>query len=139
MKTCTKCKTEKSLSSFYVDKHAPDKHSYVCKNCEAAYHRQYRANHLDREKEVQLLFNHGLTMQQWNELFVKQNGLCAICGNWLRLPENGLGKGNGLVHTDHDHRTGKIRGLLCGKCNMGIGLFKDSVDILRSASEYLRK
>lgn len=56
-----------------------------------------------------------------------QGGCCAIC----KAP-----KGNKLC-VDHDHRTGKVRGLLCSNCNAGLGMFKDSEDLLQSAKGYL--
>lgn len=64
-------------------------------------------------------------------MFEAQNGLCAICKN----PET-PGR---QMHIDHDHESGKIRSLLCGKCNMGLGLFKDDPRRLQSAIEYILK
>jgi hypothetical protein len=57
-----------------------------------------------------------------------QGGLCAICAGPLDRP-----------HVDHDHETGKVRGILCFNCNAGLGKFKDSVEIADAATEYLRK
>ena len=64
--------------------------------------------------------------------FAKRNGLCDIC----KSPEPG-GKGN--FHLDHDHTTGEIRGILCAKCNLGIGSLQDSIEILEAAANYLAK
>ncbi len=60
-------------------------------------------------------------------LFLNQNGGCAICGQ----PQERR------LHVDHDHKTGRIRGLLCGSCNRAIGLLKESVASLASAIGYL--
>lgn len=61
---------------------------------------------------------------------VEQKGLCKIC----HQPPNGRWK---RLAVDHDHLTGKVRGLLCHSCNAGLGHFKDSVDALRSAISYI--
>jgi len=72
--------------------------------------------------------NYNITKQEFEEMKAKQNGMCAICGR-----EN-----NNLV-IDHNHKTGKVRGLLCTACNVGIGLLQDSVDILTIAIKYITK
>jgi hypothetical protein len=73
-----------------------------------------------------------LTVEGYDKMLSEQNGCCAICGE-LRLPDQRV-----LV-VDHNHNTGKIRGLLCHPCNMGIGQLKDSLDVLRKAVLYLEK
>jgi hypothetical protein len=65
------------------------------------------------------------------QLFAEQGGLCAICQR--QLDER---KPHGL-HVDHDHSTNKVRGLLCGPCNWGLGMFKDSIPIIEAAKRYL--
>jgi hypothetical protein len=57
-----------------------------------------------------------------------QGGLCAICEGPLERP-----------HVDHDHTTGKVRGILCFNCNAGLGKFQDNVAVMAAAVEYLRK
>mgnify|MGYP001559273367 CR=1 FL=1 len=73
-----------------------------------------------------------LTVEEHDKMLAEQNGCCKICGEF-RLPEQRV-----LV-VDHNHETGKIRGLLCHPCNMGIGQLKDSVDVLRKAILYLEE
>lgn len=73
---------------------------------------------------------YGLTIEQWDEIAKAQNYKCAICGT----PKNTL-KNNLAV--DHNHTTGEVRGLLCYACNRGIGLLKDSTEVLESAARYL--
>jgi hypothetical protein len=69
-------------------------------------------------------------MEEYNNLFEKQNGKCAIC--------NGESKDRGrALDVDHDHKTGKIRGLLCVSCNRGLGHFNDSRWALNKAIQYL--
>lgn len=67
-------------------------------------------------------------MSEYNRMLGVQNGLCKICGM--------INDGKSLC-VDHCHKTGKIRGLLCANCNSGIGMMKDSPDILRNAIDYL--
>lgn len=71
-----------------------------------------------------------ISKNTWNNLAKKQNYKCAICG-----VDNSLLKRKLAI--DHCHTTGKIRGLLCGKCNMGIGYFNDSAELLLAARDYL--
>lgn len=76
----------------------------------------------------------GLTVTTYDELFDKQNGRCGICGTDDPSKSDPRRK---RFCIDHDHKTGKIRGLLCNKCNRTVGLFDDDIDIVRSALEYL--
>lgn len=72
-----------------------------------------------------------ITPEEYLEMYNKQNGVCAICGQ----PETN-GK---LLAVDHDHGNGKIRGLLCSKCNKGLAHFNDATLLLRKAMIYLNK
>jgi hypothetical protein len=71
-----------------------------------------------------------MTEAQYNELWQRQDGKCAIC---LNLCPSGK-----ALHVDHSHTTGKIRGLLCKRCNMTLGLLHDDVSILQRAIDYLK-
>jgi len=66
----------------------------------------------------------------------KQNGLCLICGNAETSRNPKTGEPRSLA-VDHDHETGKIRGLLCTFCNTALGKFHDDVEILKKAIDYL--
>ena len=68
-----------------------------------------------------------MTPEDTERLFKNQKGVCAVCGEVLTLK----------YHIDHDHLTGKIRGLLCRGCNLGLGFFQDSVPKLMAAIQYL--
>jgi len=72
---------------------------------------------------------YGLTPKQFSDLVVAQNAKCAICDNTV----------DGALHVDHQHVTKIVRGLLCGKCNRGIGMFMDDPATLRKAAAYLVK
>ncbi len=68
-------------------------------------------------------------------MWISQDGVCAIC----RRPETFITTGQGpcRLSVDHDHKTGKVRGLLCRDCNVGLGNFGDSGERLRNAAAYL--
>lgn len=72
---------------------------------------------------------YGITENNYDAIFDSQNGVCAICGS----PP----KGDRELVIDHNHNTGKVRGLLCVTCNAGIGMLKDNKQILKRASDYL--
>lgn len=79
---------------------------------------------------------YGLTVEDFDHLLEAQGGKCAIC----RSGASGGKTRKGLAwNIDHDHKTGKVRGLLCQKCNLGIGCLRESVKILRAAADYLEK
>ena len=97
--------------------------------------RKYRANNLSREskygKAWHLRTTYGITIEQFNAMSDSQLGRCAICLELLR-PAHG-------THVDHCHKTGKLRSLLCQKCNRGIGHFDDDPFRLEAAATYIRR
>jgi hypothetical protein len=78
-------------------------------------------------------WKYGLTQERYLELLVEQNFQCVIC----KTKEPG-GRHNNW-HVDHNHDTGRVRGLLCWLCNSGLGKFKDRVDLLENAVKYLKE
>ena len=74
---------------------------------------------------------YGITIEQHNQMLEQQNGVCAICG--------GLNKNGKNLGIDHCHRTNKVRGLLCMKCNLTLGAVDDSIELLANAIRYLEK
>lgn len=95
--------------------------------------RKYRQEHPEKIRDRELKRSYSLTLDDYNTLLAAQNGVCAVCSK----PPSGNGDNGKNLHVDHDHKTGKIRGLLCAKCNMAIGLFQESSVLLLSAAEYL--
>lgn len=80
---------------------------------------------------------YGITQEQYQTLYDKQNGLCAGCG---RLPKSGgKGNANAVLFVDHDHYTDEVRGLLCQGCNAAVGLAQDNPQVLRALADYLEK
>lgn len=75
--------------------------------------------------------NHGLDVESYARLVEAQNRRCAGCGRGLLLSEE--------THVDHDHVTGKIRGILCSNCNRALGVLGDSPETLRALVRYLRE
>lgn len=89
----------------------------------------YRKRHPGRRRNSQLKCKYGITELEWNALFEAQDSRCAIC---KATEPRGMG-----WHTDHDHETEIVRGILCNNCNVGLGLFKDNPELLIAASKYL--
>ncbi len=109
------------------------------------YQKQYNAehpekniewikNHPDNVKNNRLKSHYGIDLDWYNETLSKQGNGCAICGT----KEPGGAATNGYFHVDHDHETGKPRGLLCHACNTSLGGFKESTDLLQKAIDYLK-
>jgi len=76
--------------------------------------------------------NYGITLAEYDEMLEAQGGRCKIEACRTDVPG-----GHGRFHVDHNHETGKIRGLLCHRCNIGLGHFRDSPHLLQSARDYL--
>ena len=97
-----------------------------------AYLRRLRAYKATPEgarvnKSSWLKQRYGITLDQWEAMAASQGNVCAIC---RKRP---------IKHTDHCHTTGKIRGLLCHGCNVGLGSFREEVDTMEQAIAYLKK
>lgn len=95
--------------------------------------KRYYNSHKEKYMAYKMKDAYGLELNDYYALVTKQNGLCAICGE---KPKQITGKSRRL-HIDHDHATGKIRGLLCHKCNNGLGCMDDNIQKLESAIKYL--
>ncbi len=164
VKTCPKCGTEKLLNEFHRDSHSKDglqARCKICKNAESAVWRAanpervkfhnaagyaadpekskvnstaWRAVHPEKRRIYErraLLKKHGITLEQYDTMFDAQDGRCAICGT-----DNPRGPGN-ILHVDHCHNTGVVRGLLCHHCNIGIGNLGDDPKRVMDAAVYL--
>jgi hypothetical protein len=91
-----------------------------------AKNRLRRADKPEVERDWYLRTEYGISLQQFVAMLELQGGCCAICGHVQKR-----------LSVDHDHNTGRVRGLLCGSCNNGLGRFKDNATALRKAAEYL--
>lgn len=101
-----------------------------CRVCNAQRQREYFAANKIKVRRKVTLRNWGLTDAQYDALFDAQNHKCAICGAQAR-------DGRALA-IDHCHDSGRIRGLLCQDCNLGMGQFADDPELLEAAVRYLR-
>jgi hypothetical protein len=125
----------------YPDKHREYGKKYREKNAEKLKERKkkYAAGHpVKKSKEASARYHRthkfksvGITQEIYYSILSEQGGKCAIC----KTSEWGY---NGPA-IDHDHKTGKARGLLCMKCNTGLGHFDDSFELLNTAIEYLKR
>jgi len=157
VKTCRDCGIDKPLDQFYANRGSRDGHRPECKSCNLAARRaKYAENprpyidrvlkwqHENRDRYLQrmreyngspakkasnrkshLKRKYGLTLEAFDALLAAQGGGCAICGK--PEPDN----------VDHDHVTGRVRGILCWNCNIGVGHFEDSEDRLATATSYI--
>jgi hypothetical protein len=92
-----------------------------CKPCMADWHRNHK-----------FVTKYGITATTYDAMLAAQGGGCAICGAKPASPW-----GRSALHVDHDHATGKVRGLLCMPCNTALGFFRDSPSLLARATTYL--
>jgi hypothetical protein len=143
-KICKVCGEEKDSSEFSISYTNKDRLRSDCKKCFCKYvkdkrgykgrskHLAYKIRTKDYSKDTYLIAKHNITLEQYKNLLTNQNNKCKICG----AEQGTLNK---ELFVDHDHETGKIRGLLCQNCNFGIGLLKDDISILEKALEYLKE
>lgn len=135
MKTCSDCLTEKPESEFARNRGYLAKR---CKPCYAAYVKTLPSYNPVARRRSKFKARYGITVDEYDGMHERQQGLCAICGN----SEPNVDKRTGepmRLSVDHDHETGRVRGLLCQKCNRALGLLDDDVDRLKWAIDYLQK
>jgi len=154
-KICIVCRIEKTIDSFYKAT-IPSKDGYQnrCKKCGAEYQKNFQKlrkkyNTKPKSKPKEKIYKHdvkpsnkqynravalknvfGITLEAFNAMFEEQKGCCYICGVHQSLLKKNL-------CVDHCHITGKVRKLLCFKCNVGIGMLNDSSEMLGKAKDYL--
>lgn len=165
-KKCSGCKEKKTLENFTKNRAAWDGVSNYCRPCRAQvkkldyennkerikeqvkasyqrhkarairYAQKYRKENPEKIKHTKLMQDRGISLDKYNQMLEAQNNVCAICNR----PELKLWKGKiPNLCVDHCHTTNEIRGLLCMKCNRGIGLLEDNIESLLSAISYLKK
>lgn len=138
MKVCTQCRVTKPLLEFNINKQCKGGRNTFCKKCV-----NFRATQRPGGILAANLLRYWPTLsrleaiKEYEKLIAKQKNLCAICNNIETLIDYKTKQPRRLA-VDHDHRTGKIRGLLCHHCNTAIGKFKDNENYLLAAANYLR-
>ena len=103
----------------------------------AKYQREWRKRNPEKSKNSNLKKHFGITIEDYNKMGEAQKWKCDICGD-LETSKDKDG-GPRQMPVDHCHKTGKIRALLCTRCNRGLVLFKDDPALLRAAESYLQK
>jgi len=131
-KKCGKVYAEPLEKWFYKHKRCKNGLRPTCKDC--CKKEQLRRGITPKDKitmrKYHLKNKYNITLEDYNSLFVKQNGCCLICGKHQSELKYKLA-------VDHNHKTGEVRGLLCNHCNAGLGNFNDDKKLLLKASEYL--
>lgn len=114
----------------------------TCKDCAATRARQWARDNPERHRNTrrarELRETYGISPEIYNTMLSGQGGVCAICGQPETRSHGRTGTEFRLA-VDHDHETGRVRGLLCQGCNRGIGFLGDNVDRLRKAADYLER
>ena len=117
-KKCSRCLEMKTVDMFGKDRYTKDGLHACCKDCKT---------------DIQLQHEFGITLREYENLLKRQNGKCACCG------ANNPGNNRTRFAVDHSHQTGKIRGLLCFRCNVTLGHCNDDSDILQKLIDYLEE
>jgi len=136
MKTAIKEKTSKYRDSnrAYYLAHKEDiiakSKQYYKNNKESIKKYRQEKNIKEEVYRVKNLSKFGISIEEYQDIYDKQNGSCAICNNVCVTGRR--------LAVDHDHTTNKVRGLLCGKCNMAIGLMRDDIYLLKKSIIYLQ-
>lgn len=148
---CGHCKEIKILSMFVKHRARVNGYSETCKECRSIMYKEkakkikngtfipyklrklhsgdYGTKEYYRSARLKQFYN--ITIQEYNNMFEKQEGCCGICG----IHQSKL---SSSLNVDHDHLNNKIRALLCTNCNTALGKFKDSIEILEKALKYLK-
>lgn len=140
MKGCRECGETKPLTDFYAHPKMADGRLSACKPCRIEYGRlrhernkgcpvakQRKRNDHRRAR----LRGYGLTEGAYQQMLAKQGGVCAICGT------SDPGHKSIYFPVDHDHQTGRVRGLLCNDCNLGLPRFHDDPNRMLAAAAYV--
>lgn len=140
---CSGCKKRKQLKSFSKDRSRKSGYRSLCRKCSSKHNKNYRINN-----RVKLLTymrswhrnnkgkSFGISIEQYKTLKELQNNKCAICKN----NETVVCKGKlRELSIDHNHMTGKVRGLLCYACNVSLGLLKENTQTLKQMILYILK
>jgi hypothetical protein len=131
---------DKNKSKEWYYSHLKERNQYnkKFKNRDNMRRREDYKNNFSKYKEQHLKSAYGISLEDYFNMLESQNGVCAICGK-EEMRINPKTKKVHLLSVDHNHATGKVRGLLCMKCNPGIGNFQENVGLLQNAIEYLKK
>lgn len=130
-KTCGKCRQPKSFNDFFKNAKSYDGFTYRCKPCHK------KGINKDKAKSNKLLNNYGITLEEYKQVSSWWDNKCAICEQIETIVDKRSNTPRELA-VDHDHKDGTIRGVLCSKCNRGLGMFNDNKELLVKAARYLK-
>lgn len=122
LRICIRCNKEKETYKF---------NSYIHTKTNLKYYKNV-CNHC-KTRQTTLKYKYGITQDDYNRMLEEQEGHCYICPSTSSQNLN-----NEYFDIDHDHKTGKVRGLLCHKCNKALGFFQDNIEIMENALVYLK-
>lgn len=125
------------MDAFPLHRHGRDGRDSRCRTCRAHWSREYNAVYRDKRRERWLKNSYGIDLFEFDALWESQGRCCAICRKSSNFSPKTVPVD--LPHVDHDHETGKVRGLLCQFCNTALGLFQDDPGILARAIVYLEE
>lgn len=143
-KMCTLCRVVKPRSFFHKSASKSGGVQSRCKVCQAAQAKAWKKTNPERAKACAKAWQDGnvprrfarilrvlyaITVEDWARMFNAQSGRCAICAAELLFDRT--------THVDHCHTTKRVRGLLCARCNKGLGAFADRPEVLRAAAVYV--
>ncbi len=130
---CLKMLGYANFSKYHDTSTGRTKYFSYCRKCSTVRSQRYRKRNPEwyiMEKKKKRCTKRGITVTELDILYMRQGFRCAICG----VPESELQK---VMAIDHDHETGKARGLLCEPCNIMLGSAKDNPDVLKAGISYL--
>lgn len=134
-KACARCGQRFTYDHFHKNRANSDGHNYWCKPCvrtaTARAKRERRLRDPTYYADEGLRRRYGMTVKEREDMIRAQGGKCAICGG---AGDHGRRR---RLHVDHCHASGRVRGLLCHRCNVGIGYFQEDTERLRGAIRYL--
>lgn len=135
-KVCKDCNIEKPNDEFYKNYNKKAKKYYYRLNCIPCENKRSQQHHASnrtkrslQNRSWNLKKKFGIDVEEYDKMLLSQNGVCKICKK--------IDSDRGLA-VDHDHKTGRVRGLLCLKCNTGLGQFNDDAEMLGLAIQYLK-
>jgi len=130
-------KTKKEHRAYFAWWRNLDREDYNRKRLKWANDNRERRTRQSRASHIKMKFN--ISIEKQEEMLKKQENRCAICSTLFKKRTDKLGRVIPTFCIDHDHETGTVRGLLCKQCNLGLGNFNDSLDVLLKATEYIKK
>lgn len=135
-KWCPGCKATVDVSLFAFSNKERGILSSYCKTHDATRRRKHYITNTDKAIDRQYKYNYGIDGDVYIELFLKQQGKCAVCGR----AEDRMHYSKVMrLAVDHCHKTGKIRGLLCRECNLALGHLEDNAERIRALLKYVEQ